>query len=452
MHSFSLFSKAYNVKQSTFVLVAFAFILIADVIVRLNSFIGISNGSTELVAALNFVSVISLLIVANTHSLKYNIPNSALSIFKLFIIWSTITFFRGAINANDYWDWKILLLYYSFSISVPLALVVGVHFELLVRTFRFILNKLFIFGLALIPITLTTDSELYARIMMAVSLFILFIPYLNYRWRILIIIVAIFSMTSDLSYRVNLLRILFPLSLIGIFFFRRGLSTKFFNFALGAMFLAPLLLLYLGLTNSFNIFTDGISNLFNVQITSVGGGERTISDLSSDTRTFLYDEVFRSMAYKDSSFIFGEGAASGYQTIFFDSSAVNSRGRYSSEVGFLNMVHSSGGIGVFLYALILFISAYYAINRSNNFLCKMLGLFLAFHWVIYFIEDVTKLDINYFFVWVAIGLCLSNTFRALNDEQVKQFFKFRKYSLIPMPPIGHSSRTSGGFSAQRSAS
>ena len=413
----------FKKKQNSLVFFAFLFILIKDVIVRFNSFIGIANGSSQLIAALSLLSVLSLLIVAKSFGIRGDIPKSSLLFLRLFVLWNVISFARGVINASDYWDWKILLLNYSFSIFVPLAIVAGVHFEFLIKTFRFILNKLFLLGFALIPISLIIDTELYARIMMAVSLFVLFVPYLKLRWRLLVVIVAIFSIAIDFGYRVNLMRVMFPFFLISLFLFKRAIPNGIFNFALSIMLLTPLVLLYLGVNNVFNVFTDSILDIFNTETVSVMQGEILTQDIASDTRTFLYREVFSSMAYKDSSFMLGEGGASGYLTDWFDSATLNDRGRYASEVGFLNTVLYSGGVGVVLYMLMLFIPAYYAINKSSNYLSKTLGIFLAYHWIIFFIEDNTLFDVNYFCIWVTIGLCLSNKFRSLSDIQIKHFFK-----------------------------
>jgi hypothetical protein len=413
----------FRKKQNSLVFFAFLFILIKDVIVRFNSFIGISNGSTELIFTLNLLSVLSLLIVAKSFGIRGDIPKSSLLFLRLFVLWNVISFARGVINASDYWDWKILLLNYSFSISLPLVIVAGVHFEFLIKTFRFILNKLFLLGFAIIPIALTTDSELYARIMMAVGLFVLFIPYLKLRWRLLVVIVAIFSLAIDLNYRINLLRIMFAFFLISLYLYKRAIPKGIFNFVLIIMLLTPLVFLYLGVNNVFNVFTDSILNIFDTEYSSVMNGEILMQDISMDTRTFLYREVFSSMEYKDSSFMLGEGGASGYLTDFFESYTLNDRGRYASEVGFLNTVLRSGAIGVILYMLMLFIPAYYAINKSSNYLSKTLGFFLASRWIIFFIEDITDFDANYFCIWVTIGLCLSNKFRSLSDMQVKQFFK-----------------------------
>lgn len=73
--------------------------------------------------------------------------------------------------------------------------------------------------------------------------------------------------------------------------------------------------------------------------------------------------------------------------------------------------------------MILIMAAYYAINKSNNKLSKLLGVYIACRWVLYFIEDIALFDLNNFFLWLSIGLCYSNSFRALSDKELRDFFR-----------------------------
>ena len=433
---------------STIALVTFICVLIGDIVVRINSFIGISNGSTELVVAVNIVSVVGLLILGFKFRWKDRLPKNSLLVFKLFMAWSLISFIRGVLNAQDYWDWKILLLNYSFLILVPLAIVVGINYEINVKLFRFILGKLFLFGLLAIPFTIGDghDSEFFPRVVMPVSFFILLSPYLQIKWRALIFAVAMLSISMDFGYRTNLLRIIFSMVLVAIYFrkyIRYFVNIKVLNFVTGVLFCLPLMFLYLGVNGQFNPFAD---NPFDYNVTSGKSKQLETENLATDTRTFLYLEVFHSMVDRDSSFIIGEGGGSAYETTTFADSALNERGRYGSEVGFLNTLLYSGMLGVLLYALMLFAAAYYAINRSNNYLCKMLGLFLAFHWVLFFIEDITKLDMNFYFIWLAVGLCLSNKFRTLTDVEVKQFFSLKSTQVINNVQLAYRSSRLAGLS------
>jgi len=366
-------------------LFAFIFILVTDVIVRMNSFIGISDGSTNVVALLHVLTALGLLVLCYKSGLKNKMPHLAWLAFYAFMAWNVFQFTRGVFNAQDYWDWKALLLSYSFSIIIPLAIVVGLNYRLNIKLFRFILRILFVFGFAIIPLALATDFELYARVVMAVSLFILFIPWLPYKWKLLVVVVAVTSVFMDFSYRINAIKIIFSLMLLGIYFYRKFISLKILNFAAVLLFILPLLLFTLGVTGQFNIYQDNI-----VDITVVTGSESAdrTTNLANDTRTFLFQEVFYSMLKKESSFAIGEGGGASYDSPFFATRGLIGSDRYGTEVGFINAVLYSGAIGVFLYMLMLVLSAYYAINKSNNYSCKLIGLFVAFHWVVFFIDDL----------------------------------------------------------------
>jgi len=401
-------------------LFAFIFILVTDVIVRMNSFIGISDGSTNVVALLHVLTALGLLVLCYKSGLKNKMPHLAWLAFYAFMAWNVFQFTRGVFNAQDYWDWKALLLSYSFSIIIPLAIVVGLNYRLNIKLFRFILRILFVFGFAIIPLALATDFELYARVVIGISLLILFVPWLPYKWKVLVIVVAITSVLMDVSYRINAIKILFSFMLLLMYFNRRFIGRRILNLFAVLLFALPMFLFILGLTGQFNIFQDNKADI-TVE-TGNDAADRTVN-LSGDTRTFLYVEVLSSMLKKGSSFMIGEGGGSAYESPFFAVYDLNGRGRYGCEVGFLNAVLYSGFIGVLLYMFMLALSAYYAINKSNNYSCKLLGLFVAFHWVVFFIEDITLMNMNFYFIWLAIGLCLSNQYRALSDNDVSELFR-----------------------------
>lgn len=411
-------------KYTTIASLTFIFTLIADVVVRINSFIGVSNGSTFLVLGLNIFTAIGFLILASRFYWREKMPKTARIIYIGFMTWCFISFLHGALSVEGYWGWKALIMFYLPSILVPLAIVLGLNFTVSFNMLRFVLTRIFLLSFLFLPMTFNYDTELYARVVIAVSVFILFIPYLQWRWRILVLIVAYFSLAIDFSYRVNAMRILIPLGLLPLYYNRLIQSKPILNTIIALAFCIPLILLYLGVTDRFNIFRDGF--VTDSYVTVNEGGQTRDSNLSSDTRTFLYDEVFGSMLRRNSSFVIGEGGGANYESLWFEDMVVDIgfKGRASSEVGFLNMILYSGIISVIMYAAVLFSAAYYSINRSNNTLCKTLGIFLASHWVLFFVEDIARLDMNNYFIWFVVGLCFSNQFRALSDKEIKQFFQF----------------------------
>ncbi len=147
------------------------------------------------------------------------------------------------------------------------------------------------------------------------------------------------------------------------------------------------------------------------------GGTR---NLFVDNRTFLYVEVISSLI-KDNSFALGKGATGKYQTDFYDFG--DDRGRYMSEVGFLNTLLFSGILGVIIYFIFLFTVSFYAIYQSNNWLSKIFGLFIAFRWNLFFIEEFTLFDLNFFFYWILLGVVSSKAFRSMNDSELAAYLK-----------------------------
>lgn len=407
---------------------SFLCVLAMDVFSQISPFFGSPGWSTNLLLILNLISSIGLLAISRKLPWKTKIPVRGLLVIQIFWFWAFITFIRGVSNARDYWDWKVLFLGYLPSVVISLAVVLGINFDYSAKMFRFILLKLFPISFIFIPFALAYSDEFYARLVMPVCLFILISPYLPKAQRILVITVAITSIAMDITYRANALRLVIPLMLFLLFYFRLVLQSRWMNLVLAGLLCIPLIFLTLGVSGKFNVFAE--NKLDYEKSVVVQGGSGT-SNISTDTRSFIYNEVFYSMSKRNSSFILGEGGGAGYQSEFFADAILTEKGRYRSEVGFLNTILYSGGIGVLLYALVLFVPAYYAINKSNNRICKMIGLFLATRWGLSFVEDIAQFDMNFFFLWLMIGLCLSNRFRAMTDTQIAIYFGARHQLITP---------------------
>jgi hypothetical protein len=415
-----------------------------DVFNQVSPFIGAPAWNQNILLVLNLASAIGLLVFSRKSQWKSNVPARGLLVIQLFWLWSFFAFIRGIGNAHNYWDWKVLLLSYLPSVAISLAVVLGVNYQYSAKLLRFILFKLFPISFLFIPFALAYADEFYSRLVMPACLFVLISPYLQKKWRILVVAVALTSIAMDISYRANVLRLLIPLMLVVLFYFRPVLQSKLMNWFLAALLCTPLILLTLGVTGTFNVFAE---NKMDLEVSTTLEGETGSSNISADTRTLLYVEIFNSMQKRGSSFLLGEGGAAGYETDLFVDAVLNEKGRYSSEVGFLNTLLYSGAIGVLIYALVLFVPAYYAINKSNNRLCKMIGLFLAARWVLSFVEDIAQFDMNFFFLWFMIGLCLSNRFRSMTDVQLAQYFGASRS--VKLPVIRKNTRLVGGLNKVR---
>jgi hypothetical protein len=391
-----------------------------DAFNQISPLIGMPGWGTNFLLLLNIVAAAGFLKFATANDWRNALPPRGLLVIQLFWVWSFITFLRGMVSAKDYWDWKVLLIGYLPTVVISLSVVLGVRYTFASKTIRSILFLVFPAAYLFIPFSLAENTELFSRLVMPVCLIILISPYLRKTLRIFVVAVAFTSIAMDFSYRANVLRILFASTLFVLFYLLPFIRTRLLNIGLIGAFLVPLLFLQLGVNDTFNVFRDNPLDFDanTVQQSSIGP-----SNLAADTRTFLYREVFNSMNNRESSFLIGEGGAAGYETNFFVDAVLNDSGRFRSEVGFLNTLLYSGVVGVLIYALVLFVPAYYAVNYSNNKLSKLLGLFIACRWAMSFVEDIAMFDMNYFTLWLSIGLCLSTSFRQMTEEQVKEFFQ-----------------------------
>ncbi len=106
------------------------------------------------------------------------------------------------------------------------------------------------------------------------------------------------------------------------------------------------------------------------------------SDLSADTRTFLYYEVFQDLKFNN-AFVFGKGIDGGYASEIFQTFS-----RSTVEVGFLQILLKTGIVGFLAYFAMLFSAIFKALGKSKSIFMKCLGLLLSSYVLMLFIENV----------------------------------------------------------------
>lgn len=408
-------------KSILFTLIA---LVIIDII-RYLSWVGEMAGgyATYISTFLFYVSI--GIFIKNAYTVGFgsnNIPKSIQTLFKLWLFWNIFGLIRGGFLASDYWDWKFLL-FSSLSFSlIPLVFFLGKDILITKTIFKLTLKYLFQFGFLFIPLTLVTNEELYSRLMIPISLFILLIPYVKFKWKLLIVIVAVTSILMVVGFRSNIIKSGFSVLLLLIFYFHNYIKQGWIRLVHVGLFALPIVLLLLAVMDSYNVFSqteeqeDGYTTMNKI-------GEE--ENLMVDTRTFLYVDIFNTLE-NSGNWLIGEGAAGSYQSNwFYDEGGAMQGKRYGSEVGILNILMRNGIIGVALYFLLLFTVSFIAIQQSANVLSKMLGLFIAFRWTFSFIEEFTQYDLNFFFFWVAIGLVSSINFRRMTDNELIKYLEIK---------------------------
>ena len=400
------------------------FTLIATLVIDIFRYLGVVNalgfGYSSYISA--FLMYLSLFIIAYVayKTTIYNEPSAAKNIFSLWLFWNIFNIIRGAFLAGDYWEWKFLLLTSLGFSLITIVFLVGNNLLFARGIFNFYLKWVFTLGFLIIPLSLVTNDQLYSRLMIPIGIFILFIPYLQFKWKLLIIVVAITSILLVIDFRTNIIKIVFSVLLLSLFYFRNLIRQSWIRLAHFILFFGPIVLFALAATGSFSLFSE-LSTKNEYVVTDSQGDEE---NLASDTRTFLYEEVMQSMD-NTTEWLIGKSASGSYRSQWFYNTGGAMEGkRFRSEVNILNILLYHGIIGVIIYFLLLYRVSYLAIQNSNNILSKMLGLVIASRWLLSFIEEYTQYNLNFFFFWLIMGLVSTIAFRKLNDEEIQSFLKF----------------------------
>lgn len=421
-----------NKKFSLYVL--FILCVINDILLWVGNS-GFTNGSFS-TFVLAFIVYFSFLILLKSFfkfksNQTYIIANKFIFYWLLILI---ISILRGIILAENYWDWKYLLLQ-SFGFFVAtFYYFIGTNTNYLTFILNFFIKNIFLFGLILIPLSFLTSLELYSRVMIPVTFLLIFIPYVNFSKALIIICVTIISVLIVLDFRSLQIKVLIPFLIFILFAINKIYKKQFLLFVHSLVFILPIVLALSAFFFNFNIFKEVFDKNEKYDLTvEVNGVE---SNLLVDNRTFLYVETISSMK-NISNWIFGKGASGNYETSFFgdEGGGVNTYGnRYASEVGILNIFLHQGLLGCLIYMFLIFKITKNALIKSKNNLIKMIAILLAFRWPLSFVEELTQYDLNFVFFWIMLGVISSKIFCNLTDDDLRKLFEF-KQSNITFNPI-----------------
>jgi len=350
----------------------------------------------------------------------YNPSNdSNLWFVKKYILWVLICFVRGLFVADFYWDFKNLI-----NASCALFLALSIYIFTNPNVLKSVLNTwlkyafpLFIF---FIPIL---NPMSYGYYLIPISFLALFIPALNFKWRLIILGVSLFVILSSIDARSNVIKFTVPMLFSMLYYIKFFLRSKLFMLINIIIFLVPISLFILAVNGTFNIFNleENISGNYTSE--KIKDGEKIEENLKIDTRTFLYEEVISS-ALKNDYVFFGRTPARGNDSFYFGNFTAEELGtkryeRYSNEVSILNIFTWTGLVGVVLYFFIFFNAAYLAIVKSKSSFLKILGLYVSFRWATAWVEDFNRFDIMNLMLWMVIAMCYSKKFRKMTDFEFK---------------------------------
>lgn len=346
---------------------------------------------------------------SNSHNLWF---------LKMYLFWIIICFIRGVFVAEFYWDFKNLIaggfaLLLSYSVY---AFTNPVFAQFVLKKWLQLAFPLFIL---FIPVIVT---DAYGFYLIPISFFTLFLPIINFKWKLILLSVSLFVVLASLEARTNVIKFIIPILFSGLFYFKKILKPRLLKIVHIFIFALPFTLFILAFSGIFNIFKmdEYISTKSNtIRVNGQGQDE----DLLGDSRTFLYQEVLSS-AMKNDYILFGRTLARGNDSATFGAGAAEMLRtfryeRYDNEVSILNVFTWTGVVGVILYFFIFFKASRLAIVHSNSYFLKILGLYASFRWLTAWVEDFNRFDIMNLFIWIVIAMCYSTQFRKMSDKDFK---------------------------------
>ncbi len=329
------------------------------------------------------------------------------------VICNLIMVIRGLYNSNGYWQYKDVLLNTGPSLFFFLTIYLSPEIKFSIKSLSYIIKYYLIASVLLIygP-TIANTGRIMCNTLPLLG-------YFSKKYKLYIIAFTLYSLTLTWDARGWVLRALFGLALGAFFIISQkkisNLNKKLMEVAFAILLVSPLVFSYLGYRGIFNVF-DMQSYVHNSSINE---------DDLVDTRTFLYSLVQDKLEMTH-SVIGGVGLAVSYWDDFNAGSnmkEIENLGRTSSESGLLNMYFWGGLIGTFLYSMLYWMAAYYGLFKSRNDICKLIGLFIIFRWVISFVDEPNTWVCSNIMMYFFMGICLNKEVRNLDDKIIKNYLK-----------------------------
>ena len=376
-------------------------------------------GNTAIWWLIEAMVLVSFFVVVRYDNIKQE-DRLAIRVVKWYMLWNCFNIIRGIFVAELYWDYKGLTDM-SMALLLPIVAYIALNPGRVNRILSSFVKYALPFAVLIFPFMSVGAWGWY---LFPITLLMIFLPVLPIRGKVIVIIVTLVAGFGDLGTRSHVIKYGIPVIFLLAFYTTRhfALSGRLIRWAQKVVIIMPLLFFILAVTGVFEIFKmDQYIKGEYVEVQKTRDGEVVEEDLTVDTRTFLYVEVLQS-AIKNNYWLIGRSPARGNETTHFAHLGEDTTGRperLRNEVGILNVFTWTGVIGVVLFFLVFYQASYLAICRSNNIFIKLVGMFVAFRWAYSWVEDYQGFDMNNFVLWLMIGMCLSSSFRKMNNTQVR---------------------------------
>lgn len=353
-----------------------------------------------------------------------HIDKTGVILIYIFIGWLLTGSLRGCLYAENYWVWKHVVQ--SILLSLFFIVIILGSNILFVRGFYRLYWKYFL-PLVLITIILL-QSPMYLSYL-PYSTLLLFLGAIPKNKRgFLLGIVFFFFIANEQRNDMAKIIVVLVLGISTLWLYNR-LTLHIFRLVYIGLLVAPLALLFLGVSGKFNVFKmdDYIKGDYE-QKAKDQDGKLVEESFKTDTRTALFQNVFYTMN-KYNAWIIGRSPAYGDEGLIGGFSEINKKitgisARYGNEVGILDILLWYGIVGVLLYFFIYIRASYLAIYKSKNRYAVAIGIYVAFLWCWAFVWEKPMFQTFFMVDLILLGICLSKTFRNMTDYQIEKWIRY----------------------------
>lgn len=247
----------------------------------------------------------------------------------------------------------------------------------------------------------------------------LFYPYVDRKYRILIIITIVEAiLLGFIAVRSCFIVLFFTFSAYFLVYkLKKKIAIKLFCLFFT---IAPIFLV-------FSILTLGESkeSILNVVLEKVSPNS---DEMAVDTRTFIYLEMAEDLTDNE-SWMLGKGAYTHYYSTLFSRNSSDDSDRMVSEVAFLNFLMHGGMIYVFFYFGLLLLGVYKGLKSNNKFVQSIAIIIIGWYFNS-FIGTIIGCRFSHLAFFLLVGVCLSPHWRNRTDEDIMLFFEENNKSQV----------------------
>ncbi len=354
--------------------------------------------------------------VLNFDKLRKNIPTFPFAILMLLLSWNVINIIRTVLfNFGDITT-VIGNTYTSLALLVPFVVIFGVNLstiKILDKYYHGFMKLGIILFICFVVVNfglrLNDTQTLVVFVLLQPVVFLIttlqFQPIGNKLFLLLCSVVLVY-MAYLYSIRTMAIReILLFTCFVGVFLYHR-FKWKWVLYVSFLTLLLPFILVQQSIVTGESAIKKYLSSSSD-------------DDLSIDTRTFIYIELYADLV-ENGKLLVGKGANGRYYSDYFSEVEGDSEIRLNIEVGVLGLLLKGGFLAVVFNLIIFILAIWFAFFRSNNSYVVGLGFILIVHVVLFFLENIINYSSYNFYIWLVIGLCLSNNIRDLNNRQIEK--------------------------------